>query len=158
MVDLVIAISVLFVLAVGLTAAWWAWLSGAVTRKIDDASRRLKIDLIDNQSANLEQLVKHLQLLPEPVELDIAPLAERLLKLEKAVAENARLAADHQKALQKDLDKLAGAIGDIPYPLGPKPVNLAPVYDRFQSIDAQLSSLGKMIDRAATGNPPRAGR
>ena len=158
MVDLVIAISVLFVLTVGLTVAWWAWLSRAVTRKIDDASRRLKLDLIENQSANLEQLVAQLQLLPQPVETDITPLAERLLKLENAAAESTRLAVDHQNALQENLDKLAGAIEDIPYPLGPKPVNLAPVYERFQSIDAQLASLGQMIGRAATGNRPGANR
>lgn len=158
MIDLVIAISVLFALAVGLTAVWWTWLSRSVIRKIDAASRRLKIDLIENQSANLEQIVEQLKLLPQPVELDIAPLADRLLKLEKAVAANARLAADQQQALQKKLDKLTESVEDIPYPLGPKPVNLAPVYDRFQSIDAQLASLGKMIDRAASGDRSRAGR
>lgn len=158
MVDLVIAISLLFVLTVGLTVAWWAWLSRAVTRKIDDASRRLKLDLIENQSSNLEQIVKQLQVLPQPVEPDIAPLVQRLSKLEKATAENARLVVDHHKAMQRKLDKLADAVEDIPYPLGPKPVNLAPVYERFQSIDAQLSSLGKMIDRAAAGNPTSADR
>lgn len=153
MVELVVAISILFVLSVGLTAAWWMWLSRTITQKIDDASRRLKIELIDNQSSNLDRLVSQLKQLPKPVELDIAPLAERLLKLEKAVAENAQLAADHQNGVQRKLDKLAESIEHIPYPLGPKPVNLAPVYDRFQSIDAQLASLGKMIDRATLGNP-----
>lgn len=101
MIDLVIAISVLFALAVGLTAVWWTWLSRSVIRKIDAASRRLKIDLIENQSANLEQIVEQLKLLPQPVELDIAPLADRLLKLEKAVAANARLAADSSKPCRK---------------------------------------------------------
>lgn len=153
MVDLVVAISILFVLAVGLTAAWWMWLSRTITQKIDEASRRLKIELIDNQSSNLDQLVSQLKQLPKPVDLDIAPLVDQVLKLENAVAENARVAKDHQRALQRELGKMAESIENIPYPLGPKPVNLAPVYDRFQSIDAQLASLGKMIDRAALGNP-----
>lgn len=148
MVELVVAISVLFVLAILLTAAWWSWLSRTMSRKIDDATRKLKIDLIECQSSNLEQFVRHLQQLPEPVELDIAPLADRLLKVEKAVAEHAQLATDRQKVLDRKLHELAESIDNIPYPLGPKPVDLAPVYDRFQSIDAQLSSLGKMINRA----------
>lgn len=158
MVDLVVAISVLFVLAVGLTAAWWMWLSATITRKIEDASRRLKLELIDNQASNLERIVAELRRLPKPVELDIAPLADRLLKLEKAVAANAQLAADHKQALQQELDKLAASIDDIPYPLGPKPVNLTPIYDRFQSLDAQLASLGKMIDQAALAHPQPSGR
>lgn len=158
MVDLVVAISVLFLLAVGLTATWWAWLSRTITQRIDDASRQLKLDLIDSQSSNLDQFVAHLKQLPRPIELDIAPLADRLLKIEKAVAENARLAAEHQRALQQKLDRLAESVEDIPYPLSPKPVNLAPVYDRFQSIDAQLASLGKMIDRAAVRSRPPTGR
>jgi len=152
MVDLVVAISILFVLTVGLTAAWWSWLSRAVTQKIEDASRRLKIDLIDSQSANLDKFVEHLKRLPKPVELDIAPLADRLLKLEKAVASGARLAAERQEELNAQLDALAESIDNIPYPLGPKPVNLDPVYERFQSIDAQLASLGKLINRAASGD------
>ena len=152
MVDLVVAISILFILTVGLTTAWWSWLSRAMTQKIDDASRRLKLDLIDSQSANLDKFVEHLEQLPTPVKPDIAPLADRLLKLEKAVASDARLAADRQQELHSKLDALAESIDNIPYPLGPKPVSLDPVYERFQSIDAQLASLRKLIDRAASGD------
>lgn len=152
MVDLVVAISILFVLTVGLSAAWWSWLSRTMTRKIDSVSRKLKLDLIENQSSNLAQFVEQLSNLPKPVELDIAPLADRLLKLEKAVATEARLAGDRQNVLQERLDRLAEAVADIPYPLGPKPINLEAVYDRFQSIDAQLTSLGRMIDRATAAD------
>ena len=67
MVDLVVAISILFVLTVGLTAAWWSWLSRAMTQKIDDASRRLKVDLIDSQSEKKEKLIEHLKRLPKPM-------------------------------------------------------------------------------------------
>lgn len=158
MVDLVVAISVLFVLAVGLTVAWWSWLSRSMTRRIDALTRSLKMELIESQSSHLEQVAAQLRQLPEPVELDIAPLVDRLLKVEKTLAGNTRLAADQQKSINQRLDSLTEAIENIPYPLGPKPVNLTPVYDRFQSIDAQLASLGKMIDRATLQGAQREAR
>lgn len=146
MVDLVVAVAILFTLAVGLTVVGWAWLSSTLTRQIDDTLRSLKADIDGRQTSTLEQIITQLQQLPEPVSPDFEPLVERIQRLDARLAQHSQWAADCQAVLERRLDELAEAVDNVPYPLGPKPINLSPIYDRFQSIDAQLASLGKMID------------
>lgn len=59
MVEAVIAISILFSMAVGLTVTLWAWMSRSLARQLEDAGRALKAELLESQSASLRQMLAH---------------------------------------------------------------------------------------------------